>query len=204
QEIVTPKPIVTSSAVVADASNPALEADQAEPPVNVKEILGLQVENKPYLPYKPIETGSPGGLLPDQQAYLESFMQRYCERTKESKQLTQRFRRYLADGANSATFRPMWKEIVYQIHGRNSSGSKIWDVDGNEYLDITMGFGVHLFGHSPDFITKAINEQLARGVALGPQSSLAEEAAKLMCEMTGLDRAVFCNSGTEAVMAALR
>ncbi|HEY2964359.1 MAG TPA: amino acid adenylation domain-containing protein, partial [Pyrinomonadaceae bacterium] len=83
-------------------------------------------------------------------------------------------------------------------------GSKIQDVDGNEYLDITMGFGSLLFGHSPDFVTNALQQQVAEGMQLGPQSHLAGRVAKLVCELTGVERVTFCNSGTEAVMTALR
>ena len=94
--------------------------------------------------------------------------------------------------------------MVYPIVAERSAGSQIWDIDGNEYLDVTMGFGVNLFGHSPAFITEAVARQLATGIEIGPQSPLAGEVARKICEMTGLDRATFCNTGSEAVMAALR
>ena len=42
-------------------------------------------------------------------------------------------------------------------------------MDGHEYVDLTMGFGVHMFGHSPDFVSDAIAAQLRQGVQLGPQ-----------------------------------
>src|SRR5262249_16074929 len=66
------------------------------------------------------------------------------------------------------------------------------------------GFGVHLFGHSPDFINHAIEDQLKRGFAVGAQTGLAGEVAELICELTGLERVNFCNTGSEAVMGALR
>ena len=80
----------------------------------------------------------------------------------------------------------------------------MWDVDGNEYLDIAMGFGIHLFGHSPSFIVQALEEQMKLGMQLGPQTQLAGRAAEMMSEMTGLERVNFCDSGTEAVIAAMR
>ena len=67
-----------------------------------------------------------------------------------------------------------------------------------------MGFGVNLFGHKPAFIMKALETQLARGIHIGPQSDIAGEVATLLCELTGMERAAFTNSGTEAVMTALR
>jgi glutamate-1-semialdehyde aminotransferase len=77
-------------------------------------------------------------------------------------------------------------------------------LDGNEYIDIAMGFGVQFFGHDAPFIRKAIQTQLKRGLYLGPQSHLAGEVARRIAVMTGVQRVCFCNSGTEAVMTALR
>ena len=85
-----------------------------------------------------------------------------------------------------------------------SAGSKLWDIDGNEYLDVAMGFGVNLFGHSPPFVIDAVTAQLARGIEIGPQTPLAGETAALIAEMTGHERVAFCNTGSEAVLAAMR
>jgi len=157
-----------------------------------------------FTPYKPFQSSPTKGLSPIQQAYLERFIARYNERTKESKRFAQQYRPYLADSRNNAGFRLALKEMIYQIVGMRSQGSRMWDVDGNEYVDITMGFGVHLFGHSPGFLVEALQEQSELGMHLGPQVYLSGQAAQLVCELTGFDRAMFCNSGTEAVMAAMR
>ena len=103
-----------------------------------------------------------------------------------------------------AGFRQQWKELVYPIWSDRSRGSKLWDVDGNEWLDITMGFGVTLFGHSPEFITDAISTQVSKTIAIGPQTVQVGEAAEMLCELTGMERAAFCNTGSEAVLAAIR
>ncbi|HVG90245.1 MAG TPA: aminotransferase class III-fold pyridoxal phosphate-dependent enzyme, partial [Alphaproteobacteria bacterium] len=94
--------------------------------------------------------------------------------------------------------------MLYPLHARRSSGAHIWDVDGNRYVDLTMGFGVNLFGHNPPFVIEAIEQQLKKGIHLGPQSDLAGEVAALVSSLTGMDRVTFCNSGTEAIMMALR
>src|SRR5919199_1302070 len=67
-----------------------------------------------------------------------------------------------------------------------------------------MGFGVLLFGHAPQFVTEAVEKHYQQGLKIGPQSKLAGEVAQLICELTGMERVTFCNSGTEAVMTALR
>jgi glutamate-1-semialdehyde aminotransferase len=77
-------------------------------------------------------------------------------------------------------------------------------VDGNEYIDIVNGFGPIMLGHRPDFVEKAIERQLREGFETGPQTPLAGEVAEMFCAMTGNERMSFCNTGSEAVLAALR
>jgi amino acid adenylation domain-containing protein len=161
-------------------------------------------EAKYFGPFKPIEKGAAGGLTSRQQKHLEELITRYNRRTAESKRLSQLHRRHLADPRAVTGYRQIWKEMVYPIVSVRSAGSKIWDVDGNEYVDLTMGFGLNLFGHSPAFVTEAIEEQLRLGVEIGPQSRLAGKVAELVCELTGQERVTFCNTGSEAVMAAIR
>lgn len=138
------------------------------------------------------------------QQHLENFIARYTKQTKTSKQLAQAYRSVLADRRGSAGFRSAIKEMVYPIIGKYASGSKVWDIDGNEYIDLVMGFGVNLFGNNPPFIKEAIEERLQQGIHIGPQSDLAGEVAQLFCELTGMERVTFSNTGTEAVMTALR
>jgi glutamate-1-semialdehyde aminotransferase len=61
-----------------------------------------------------------------------------------------------------------------------------------------------MLGHRPEFVEKAIEQQLHEGFEIGPQTLMAGEAAKLICELTGNERATFCNTGSEAVTAAMR
>ena len=125
-------------------------------------------------------------------------------RPPTSKRLTQAGRAQLADPRAVSGFRPQWKEMVYPLITERAHGSRLWDVDGNEYIDIVNGYGCIMFGHSPDFVVDAATAQLAKGVAIGPQSPLAAEVAALICELTGNERVTFCNTGSEAVMAAIR
>src|SRR5262249_7045356 len=98
----------------------------------------------------------------------------------------------------------LWKEMVYPIVTTRSDGSKVWDVDGNEYVDFVMGFGASMFGHRPPFVVKAVHEQLELGFEIGPIQPLAGEVAHLVKEFTGMDRVAFTNTGSEAVLAATR
>ncbi|MCA9157242.1 MAG: aminotransferase class III-fold pyridoxal phosphate-dependent enzyme [Planctomycetales bacterium] len=155
-------------------------------------------------PYKPIRKSPTGGLTVQQQQSLDRFMERFIARTQRSRAHAQKHRPHFADPRGVAGYRRVWKSIVYQISVERSGGSKLWDIDGNEYIDIAMGFGLNLFGHSPEFVTTALHEQLERGVEVGPQSPLAGEVAELLCDFSRKDRVTFCNTGSEAVMAAMR
>jgi glutamate-1-semialdehyde aminotransferase/acyl carrier protein len=165
---------------------------------------GGEIEPETFVPYRPVNRKRDEGLDERQRKHLDALIERVCRRTPETKRLTQAYRPYLADSRVAAGFRPMWKEMVYPPLVSRAEGSRIWDVDGNEYVDVTMGFGALLFGHSPGFITEALREQLRLGIQIGPHSHIAGRVARLICEMTGVERVSFCNSGTEAVMSALR
>jgi len=143
-------------------------------------------------------------LTARQQQHLALLVERYTRRTRTSKELTQASRHVLADNRASAGFRPSIKEMLYPLMGERAEGAFFWDVDGNRYLDITMGFGVLLFGHTPAFVAEAVAAQLQKGLGIGPTTQMAGEVARLVCELTGMERVTFCNSGTEAVMTALR
>src|SRR5690606_12067102 len=99
---------------------------------------------------------------------------------------------------------PQYKEIVYQTVMARSKGARLWDIDGNEYIDANNGFGMSLFGWQPDFVVDAVRDLLDRGYEIGPQHPMAGEVTRLICEMTGHDRSALCNTGSEAVLGALR
>ena len=154
--------------------------------------------------FRPIQPKATDDLIPKQQEYLSTLVAAYATKTAGSKRLTQVGRAQLADPRAVAGFRPQWKEMVYPLVVERAQGSRLWDVDGNEYIDLVNGYGCILFGHSPEFVVHAVLDQMDRGVAIGPQTRLAGEVAALICELTGNDRVTFCNTGSEAVMAAIR
>ena len=145
-----------------------------------------------------------GELTERQARYLSDLIARYTKRTARSKEYTQKYRGVMADPRVAAGFRSQWKEMVYPIVTTRSAGSRLWDLDGNEYIDILNGFGPIMLGHAPSFVTEAVERQLKQGFEIGPQAPLAGEVAAMVCELTGMERASFCNTGSEAVMAAIR
>ncbi|MEU1115159.1 MULTISPECIES: MupA/Atu3671 family FMN-dependent luciferase-like monooxygenase [unclassified Streptomyces] len=145
-----------------------------------------------------------GNASDTQRAHLDDLVRRYTAKTPTSKRVTQRYRRVLADSRAAVGFRSSTKEMLYPIAGRRAQGSWLEDIDGNRYVDITMGFGVLLFGHEPAFVADAVREHLSRGIQLGPRTVETGEAAELLAELTGMERVAFANSGTEANSAAIR
>ncbi len=139
-----------------------------------------------------------------QEAFLQQLTARYTQKTKASKAYTQQHRPHMADPRVVSGFRPLTKELVYPLVVERSKGSRLWDLDGNEYVDTLNGFGSCMFGHQPDFITEALHAQIERGFEVGPQHPLAGEVSQLLCEFTGFDRAALCNTGSEAVLGAMR
>ncbi len=159
---------------------------------------------KPFGAVARIEKTVNGQFTEKQQEWLSKFSAAYIARTKASKAYTQEHRAHLADPRVVTGFRPHLKEMIYQPVVNRSLGSRIWDIDGNEYVDILNGFGSNMFGHNPPFIVQAISEQLQKGYELGPQHELAGDVAKMICELTQSDRAGLCNTGSEAVLGAMR
>ena len=145
-----------------------------------------------------------GNLSAHQQNYIEALIARLSQRTQKSKQLTQIHRPYHANPRAVSGFNLAVKELVYPIYTQRAAGAKIWDIDDNEYIDMSMGFGALLFGHSPPFVVETIQQQIQQGIQLGPQSRLAGNVAELICELTGQERVAFCNSGKDAVEGAIR
>ncbi len=151
-------------------------------------------------------SASPGddALSELQREFVGRLVARLNVRTAGSKAMTQAHRAVLADPRVASGFRPEWKEMVYPVICDRADGPRLWDIDGNEYIDLVNGFGLTAFGHSPDFVIEAIREQLHRGFPIGPQSDLAGKVALLISELTGNERVTFCCTGSEAVMGALR
>lgn len=128
----------------------------------------------------------------------------YGDKFPTSKTRAQEGRRVLADPRTASGFRGEWKELVFPVIAETSKGARLTDPDGNDFVDLVNGFGQTAFGHAPDFVNKAIAAQMDKGFAIGPQTPLAHDVAKKFLGVTGHERVTFCNTGSEAVMAAMR
>ncbi|HZV37351.1 MAG TPA: aminotransferase class III-fold pyridoxal phosphate-dependent enzyme, partial [Pseudoxanthomonas sp.] len=188
-------PPAMQPAAPAAASDAEEESALAHTKYDVKKAFGAiaRIDNSGQLQ-----------LSEHQRGRLDAYMRRYVARTRKSKEYTARHRPRMADPRVVNGFRPLTKEITYQIVVERSKGARMWDLDGNEYVDALNGFGMSLFGWQPDFVVDAVRRQLDLGYDIGPQHPLAGEVAELICDVTGHDRAALCNTGSEAVLGALR
>jgi amino acid adenylation domain-containing protein len=194
--------LMRASLGVASPAMPAI-APAAPPRLQPKPTAAAEAP-KPMMPWgNPVEQRA-RGLTPVQQHHLEGLIDRFTTKTRRSKESVQASRAVVADSRASVGFRFSTKEMLYPIVGERTAGSKLWDIDGNEYIDFTMGFGVHLFGHAPEFLQTAIERELKQSLELGARSPLVGQVAERFARMTGLDRVAFSNTGTEAVMSAMR
>ena len=106
----------------------------------------------------------------------------------------------------------MEKKYLIQTYARSpivierGKGCWVWDIQGKKYLDFVSGLGVNALGHAHPRILKALREQAGKTIHVSNlyyhpyQGPLAAALAKI----TGMDRAFFCNSGTEAVEGAIK
>lgn len=178
---------------------PAMELEP-QPEITAEELAELK---KPFGATARIER-QVQGISDKQQAFIDKLTQDYNGKTQTSKTQTQQHRAYMADPRVVSGFRPLTKEMVYPVIINRSKGSRLWDVDGNEYIDALNGFGSNMLGYQPEVLTKAVHEQVDKGYEIGPQHELAGDVCKLMCEFTNFERAGLCNTGSEAVLGAMR
>lgn len=103
------------------------------------------------------------------------------------------------------------KEVVgtvwmpYPFYVERAKGCRITDVDGNEFIDLTGGFGPLILGHSPDVAVKAAQETAEIGMHFGLCNPYQGDLARLVVDAAACgEQAIFCNSGTESTMFAIR
>src|SRR6266540_4069024 len=109
--------------------------------------------------------------------------------------------RTMPGGANS-NFRAWGEDTIYIDRGK---GGRVWDIDGNEYIDLRMGYGPVILGHADERVDDYVNERMRLGVSFSLTSEDEVRAMELVCELNGwIKKARMTVSGTEATMHAMR
>lgn len=121
-----------------------------------------------------------------------------------SKRLYEEAKKYVP-GGGSSNVRVTQEHAPFPILFRKGQGSKVWDVDGNEYIDYLLSYGALILGHCHPKIIEAVKNQLSDATMMGTTTELEISAAKKVCEMVPCaDLVKFCSTGTEATMNAIR
>ncbi len=124
--------------------------------------------------------------------------------TEKSKKLFEEAKKFIPGGVNSPVraFKSVGGDPLFIKSGE---GSKIYDVDGNEFIDYIGSWGPHLFGHNPSFIKEALMNAIENGASFGAPTELEVKMAKLITELVpSVVMVRMVNSGTEATMSAVR
>jgi glutamate-1-semialdehyde 2,1-aminomutase len=132
-------------------------------------------------------------------ALIEEQEKIFIARQPTSRELTDRARRSLAGGVTSS-WQITQPQAVWISH---AEGSKIYDVDGNEYVDLHGGYGASFAGHAHPAIVAAVRGQVARGTQFAQPTEDAIAVGEELAGRFGLPLWRFCNSGTESTMDAV-
>jgi glutamate-1-semialdehyde 2,1-aminomutase len=125
----------------------------------------------------------------------------YVSKTRKSKALYERAKKFLPAGVSYAIrhFEP------YPFYTAKAKGSKLYDVDGNEYVDFWLGHTALILGHSPPTVVEAVKKQLENGTHYGTSHELEIKLAEQIVKIVPSAEMVrFTNSGTEANMYTTR
>ena len=133
-------------------------------------------------------------------ALSEAQQEQFRNRTGTSAETYKRALEVMPNGVPSS-FQVNDPWPVYLERGK---GSRVWDVDGNEYSDYHNGFGVMAVGHAHPKIVAALTERLGTGTHFAQPVAETTQLAEEICQRFQLDQIRFTNSGTEATMDAIR
>ena len=123
---------------------------------------------------------------------------------KKSEQLFAEALEFIPGGVNSPvrSFRAVGGQPFFVNKAR---GARVWDVDGNEYLDYVGTWGPAILGHAPAKVIAAVQAAAANGTSFGIPNPFEVTMAKLICSwLPSVQKVRMCNSGTEATMSAIR
>ena len=131
----------------------------------------------------------------------EALLQELRDRTPKSGEFWKEAKDLVPGGLISGAR----KMEPYPVYTERGKGAYIWDIDGNRYIDCAMSFGVHVLGHGPEAVLKALHEQCELGMSYGtPHTRELEFTRRFIDCVPCAELAMVCNTGTEATMLAWR
>ena len=124
-------------------------------------------------------------------------------RLDKSKEVFDNTKRYIPGGVNSPVRAFKNLSITPPVISKGK-GCRIFDIDGNEYIDFVLSWGAMILGHCDPDVVNSIKEVVEDQIAFGAPTEIEYKMAKLVCETAQVDMVRFVNSGTEATMTAIR
>jgi glutamate-1-semialdehyde 2,1-aminomutase len=133
------------------------------------------------------------------EALTAHYLEQLAEKTPASHTLRHEAEQVLAGGVSSHF--KAWQPFYV----REAQGAHLTDVDGNDYVDLVMGFGPNPLGHSPDAVVEAVRDAVAHGTSLAIATPLEVELARTISRLVpSMEVMRFVVTGTEATMMAIR
>src|ERR1700730_16145874 len=126
--------------------------------------------------------------------------ERFRTTRRRSDEMWRQARKFSPRGVPSS-FQDAAPQPIFVDHGL---GSRVWDVDGNEYVDFHNGFGVMVVGHAHPLIVEAVSKRIARGSHFAQPVAEVAIVAEELAKRFGLPQWRFTNSGTESTLDAVR
>ncbi|WP_024769847.1 aminotransferase class III-fold pyridoxal phosphate-dependent enzyme [Aquimarina macrocephali] len=143
-------------------------------------------------------------LNEEHKGFIDQMAQKLERTAPKSKENASKCQEYFVDQRRTGGLKKALKRLQFHLTYSKGDGAYLYDIDDNKYIDIASDNGVNLFGHQPAFIKEAISKRLDKGYPLVGYTEELSQATKLFSELTGHERVLFTQSGTEAVMWAIR
>lgn len=153
---------------------------------------------------RPLKAIDQRDLTDENRAWIAGLVEKYDRFVPKSKANVLEHQVHFVDQRRAFHLIKDLKKLHFQITYTKADGAYVHDADGNRYIDISGDMGVNLFGHRAPFLVEAVKHSLDQGIPLVGYSDMIFRACRLFCEITGHERALFTQSGTEAVMFAVR
>ncbi|MGD1098879.1 MAG: aspartate aminotransferase family protein [Thermoplasmata archaeon] len=185
----------------APAGGPSEEKKKESPKESPKEAVKESPKEATKEPAKEaVKEATPG---PEAEPPIPISIARLIPKLKKSLKLFEEAKKHIPNGSSSLIRTASYDPVAPFI--ARGKGSRIWDEDGNEYLDFMLSYGVLINGHAPEAQVKAIQEQAELGLQFGSPSEIEVEVAKLFRKLVpNAERVAFCTSGSDATMNAIR
>lgn len=131
---------------------------------------------------------------------IENIVRNYMNKTPQSEKLFKKAKTLLPAGIGGSA--PPYDP--YPFYVEEAKGSSIWDIDGNEYLDFNLCWGVLLIGHQHPTLVKGLEKKIIKGIMYGFPHPEIYDVAKELTDRFPIDKLRFVNSGSEATLYAVR